>query len=43
VSFHRIILDLKAAESGINLMACESQSDRDKIAPGAIKYIALSA
>lgn len=30
-------------EGGVNLMACESQPDRDKIAPGAIKYIALSA
>ena len=34
---------MRAVESGINLMACESRPDRDKIAPGAIKYIALSA
>lgn len=34
---------MKNVAGGINLMACESQPDRDKIAPGAIKYIALSA
>ncbi|KNA26240.1 hypothetical protein ACO03_21450 (plasmid) [Pantoea ananatis] len=42
VIFHKVILNI-AVKGQKSFMTCESQPVRDKIAPGAVKYIALSA